>query len=134
MAIAERLGIPAPGTYPSPALLRRWKSMPPWQAKRARAAWWREHGQQDGQGASEAVAPPEVPATERRASTRLSNDELARRRARRVEVDDPAFDGPLTDEDVSIASPATVTKWMNSGKSHRELGAPPPQRQYGSRN
>lgn len=134
--ITDQLGIPAPGTYPSPRLLRAWKSMPVWQAKRARAAWWREHDAQNGQAApaqpTQAAAPAPAPA--RHAGTgRLTNEELAARRARRVELDDPGFSGTLTEEDLAIASPAAVARLMNNGQIERDLGGPPPQRQPGAR-
>jgi hypothetical protein len=127
--------IPAPGTYPSPALLRRWKSMPPWQAKRARAAWWRENGQQDGHAApSQAPAlAPSAPDSRVRTRRRLTTEELERRVRRRAELDDPAFNGTVTEEDLAIASPSTVTRLMNAGVLERDLGGPPPQRQPGSR-
>lgn len=131
--MAERPNIPAPGTYPSPALLRRWKAMPPWQAKRARAAWWREHGQQDGQAASSQAPALPTRDSRPRIRRRLTNDELEHRVRRRAELDDPAFNGTVTEEDLAIASPSTVTRPMNAGALERDLGGPPPQRQYGTR-
>lgn len=127
----ELSDIPAPGAYPSPRLLRVWKSMPPWQAKRARAAWWREHGQQDGQAAP-ALAPP-PPDSRVRTPRRLTTEELLRRKARAEELADPGFDGTLTEEDLKIASPQTVAALMNRGLLARDLGGPPPQRQRGER-
>jgi hypothetical protein len=126
--------IPVPGTYPSTALLRRWKSMPPWKAQRERARWWAEQGQQDPhvaavqEQAKALAAPDSRPSTRRR----LTNEELVRRAGRRAELDDPAFDGTVTAEDLEIASPATVTRLMNSGVLQRDLGGPPPQKQYGT--
>jgi len=133
--MADRPNIPAPGTYPSPALLRRWKMMPPWQAKRARAAWWREYGQQDGHAAASQSPAPALPTRDSRPRTRrrLTTEELERRARRRAELDDPAFNGTVTEEDLAIASPASVIRLMNAGVLERDLGGPGPQRQYGTR-
>ena len=127
--------IPAPGTYPSPRLLRTWKSMPPWQAKRERAKWWREHNAQNGQAApSQAPVPvPSAPEGRARTRRRLTTEELGRRVKRKAELDDPAFSGTVTEEDLAIASPSTVTRLMNAGVLERDLGGPPPQRQPGAR-
>lgn len=116
--------------HPPQTLLRRWGAMPPWQAKRARAAWWRENGR-DGQDPARQVPALPVRQPSRESFTgprRLTNEELGRRNARRVELDDPNFAGTLTKEDLAIASPATVTRLLNSGKIHRDLGGPPPGR------
>jgi hypothetical protein len=58
---------------------------------------------------------------------RLSNEELAQRLARRAELDDPNFAGTLTEEDLEIASPSSVSRMLNSGQIYRDLGGPPPR-------
>lgn len=129
--MAERLDIPAPST----ALLRRWKSMPVLKARRERARWWAERGLQDPQIAAVQAQAQALATREGRPRTRrqLTNEELARRGGRRAELDDPAFNGTVTAEDLEIASPATITRLMNSGVLERDLDGPPPQKQYGRR-
>jgi hypothetical protein len=128
--MAERLrpSIPEPGTHPSPALIRRWRSMPPWQGKRERAKWWRENAPQEGQAAPSHAPAPAAPEARPVSQRRLTNEELARRVTRQVELDDPAFNGTVTEEDLAIASPGTVTRWMEAGVLQRDLGGPPPPR------
>jgi hypothetical protein len=120
-----------PKVRPSDALVRRWKTMPPWQAKRARERWWRENGP-EGQAPVEQVSLPERrgPRESISGSRRLTNDELAARTTRKVELDNPAFDGTIAEEDLKIASPATVKRWLEAGKIYRDLGGPPPSRQH----
>jgi hypothetical protein len=55
-------------------------------------------------------------------------EEIARRTARRAELDDPNFAGTLTQEDLQIASPSAVTRLLDSGQIYRDLGGPPPRR------
>ena len=113
---------------PTAALIRRWKTMLPWQAKRARAAWYRDYGQ--GAQDPTTLAPPMPQLPERRpAPAKPIYEELARRTARKAELDDPNFAGTLTQEDLQIASPATVTRLLNSGQIYRDLGGPPPRPQ-----
>lgn len=64
---------------------------------------------------------------------RLTNEEMARRAVRARELEDPDFDGKVTMEDLDIASPAAVTRLMNKGILHRDIGGPPPQRPRGAR-
>jgi hypothetical protein len=120
-----------PPAMPSPALLRRWKSMPPVQGRRARAAWFSQQGSQDpavAQMQAEAPAVVRQPPRENPGiPKRLSNEELAQRVARRAELDDPNFAGTLTEEDLAIASPSAVSRMLNSGQIYRDLGGPPPR-------
>ena len=64
---------------------------------------------------------------------KLSNEEMARRAVRARELEDPDFSGTVTLEDLDIASPAAVTRLMNRGILHRDIGGPPPQRPRGVR-
>lgn len=115
--------------YPPQTLLRRWGAMPPWQAKRARDAWWRENGRDGQDPARQMTAPLPVRQPHGESFTgprRLTTEELGRRSARRAELDDPNFSGTLTAEDLKIASPSSVTRWLNNGQIHRDLGGPPP--------
>ena len=115
--------------YPPLTLRRRWGAMPPWQAKRARAAWWRQNGENGQDPATQVALPERRPPRERLSGPRrLTTEELARRTARRVELDNPDFSGALTEEDLKIASPATITRMLNTGQIQRDLGGPPPRR------
>lgn len=106
------------------ALLKRWKTMPPWQAKRARAAWYRDYGGVDP--TTQVKLPERRPRPE--SAPKPTYEELAARTARKAELDNPAFDGTLTQDDLQIASPSTVTRWLEEGRLYRDLGGPPPGR------
>jgi hypothetical protein len=112
---------------PSPGQVRRWRMMQPWQAKREEARWRRENGQDPAQQAT----TPRVQQPHQEGLTgtrRLTNEELARRTARKAELDNPNFTGTLTDEDLKLASPAAVIRMLNSGQLFRDLDGPPPSR------
>jgi hypothetical protein len=115
-----------PAVQPSPGQVRRWRMMPAWQAKREQAKWWRENGQEP---ARQSTPPVQQPLQASPTGTRrLTNEELARRTVRKAELDNPNFTGTVTNEDLTLASPAAVIRMLNSGQLYRDLDGPPPSR------
>jgi hypothetical protein len=131
--MSQPLNQGTPMAQPTPALIRRWKSMPTLQARRARAAWFSQQGSQDPAvarvQAEAAAAVRQTPREDPTAPRRLTNEELAARTARRAELDNPGFAGTLTEEDLAIASSATVSRWLHDGRIYHDLDGPPPGRQ-----
>jgi len=108
---------------PTVAQVRRWNSMPPWQAQRERAKWAREVSEANGWSEPTRPVTPTA-APQPRASTRPTNQQIADASARRaaLTVD---YAGVVTREDCAAAAPHVVGEWLMRGKlSHLGYGAP----------
>ena len=116
--------------YPPQTLLRRWGASHPGRPSVRETHGGRRTGE-DGQDPRTRQMTTPLPVRQPHGESftgprRLTTEELGRRSARRAELDNPNFTGTLTAEDLKIASPSSVTRWLNNGQIHRDLGGPPP--------